>query len=162
MIQRIQTLFLVIALGAIAGCFFIPFWTYNGIDGSYSFEVTLFAVKYIQGSAQNVFINTEPVKTLPILVIICVNAILVIAGMFYYKNRLTQIKINNYNIFLTLIFIGTIYLWIPYMVDERVPTATASWQYGLILPLITFLALILANRFIKKDEKLVKSADRLR
>lgn len=162
MIQRIQTLFLLIALGAIAACFFIPFWVYNGPDGSYTFEVNLFAIKYINGNAQNVFLNTEPVSTLPILVILSVSAILCVVGIFYFKDRSTQVKINNYNIFLTLIFIGTIYLWIPYMIDEKIKSAMASWQYGLILPLITFIALIFANRFIKKDENLVKSSDRLR
>ncbi|MFH0867156.1 MAG: DUF4293 family protein [Bacteroidota bacterium] len=48
------------------------------------------------------------------------------------------------------------------MIDEKIPSAKASWQYGLFLPLITFIALIIANRFIKKDDKLVKSSDRLR
>lgn len=162
MLQRIQTLFLAVALGTIAACFFIPFWTYNSSSGSFSIDVTLFGINYIRGSADTVFINTEPIKTLPLIVIAGVNAILAIAGIFYYKNRTTQIKINNYNMFLTLIFIGTIYLWIPYMVEQRIPNADAVWNYGLILPLLTFLSLLFANRFIKKDEKLVKSADRLR
>lgn len=157
MIQRIQTLFLLIALGAITASFFIPFWIYNGPGGTYTYEVNLFAVKCIGGTVQGFFIST-----LPVLVIICVSAILVIVDIFYFKNRPVQIKINNFNIFLTLIFIGTIYLWIPYMIDEKIPSARASWQYGLILPLITFIALIIANRFIKKDENLVKSSDRLR
>jgi hypothetical protein len=157
MIQRIQTLFLIIALGAIAACFFIPFWIYNGPEGTYTYEVNLFAVKCTGGEAQSFFIST-----IPIIVILSVSAIICIVDIFYYKNRHMQIKINNFNIFLTVIFIGTVYLWIPSMITDKIPLAKSSWQYGLILPLITFISLILANRFIKKDENLVKSADRLR
>jgi hypothetical protein len=48
------------------------------------------------------------------------------------------------------------------MIEEKLPNAIRNWNYGLILPLFSFIFLILANRFIKKDEKLVRSADRLR
>lgn len=155
MIQRIQTLFLVIALGSIAACFFIPFWVYTGTE--YAYEVNLYAVKCVSGKAQSFYVST-----LPILVIICVSSLLTLVSIFFYKNRKLQMKINNFNIFLTLIFIGTIYLWIPYMINEKIPAAIQSWQFGLFLPLLTFIVLIFANRFIRKDEKLVKSADRLR
>lgn len=73
-----------------------------------------------------------------------------------------QLKLNNYNILMTVIFTGTIFLWIPYMIEEILPDAVRTWQYGLLLPLVSLVFLILAGNFIKKDEKLVKSADRLR
>ena len=70
--------------------------------------------------------------------------------------------INNYNLFITIIFTATIFIWIPYMLNQQLPTAIYQWQPGLIMPLIAIICLVLANVFIKKDDKLVKSADRLR
>ncbi|HNW98975.1 MAG TPA: DUF4293 domain-containing protein [Bacteroidales bacterium] len=155
MIQRIQTLCLLIALGTISACFFLPFWEYQGSD--YLYEVNVFAVKFISGNPQILYVST-----IPILIILAVSGLITIAAIFYFKNRQMQMKINNFNIFLTIIFSGTVFLWIPYMINQQIPTAVASWKYGLILPLITLFSLIFANQFIKKDEKLVKSADRLR
>ena len=40
--------------------------------------------------------------------------------------------------------------------------AEEQFGLGMILMLIPFIALFAANFFIKKDEKLVKSADRIR
>ncbi len=157
MIQRIQSFFLLCVLFACIACFFLPFWTYTGQDHNYTYLVSLFAVKLTEGNAQNLFVST-----VPIIVIISVSAILSVVSFFYYKKRLIQIKINNFNLFFTIIFIGTIYLWIPYMIEEKLPQAIRNWNYGLILPLFSLIFLILANRFIKKDEKLVRSTDRLR
>jgi amino acid permease len=102
------------------------------------------------------------VGTLPILVLASVSAILALVALFSFKNREMQIKMNSYNIFITVIFIVTIYLYLPYNIQKALPVADYQWQYGLVFPLISLAFLILANVFIKKDEKLVKSADRLR
>jgi hypothetical protein len=37
-----------------------------------------------------------------------------------------------------------------------------QWAFGAIIPLVAFLFVLLAHRNIKKDEKLVRSADRIR
>ncbi len=157
MFQRIQTLFIIGAFAACAACFFLPFWVYASTNPDYVYQISLFSIKLISGNEQIIDLGT-----LPILVIICVSTILTIVSLFSFKNRQRQIKINNYNVFLTILFIGTIYLWIPHMLDGFLRTAVPHWQFGLILPLITMVFLIIANVFIKKDDKLVKSADRLR
>lgn len=157
MIQRIQSLFLFIVLACCAACYFMPFWNYTGTNPAYEYQVSLFAVTLVSGSAQNFYVGT-----LPIIVILSVSTILSLITLFYYKNRPMQLKLNNYNILMTVIFTGTIFLWIPYMIEEILPDAVRTWQYGLLLPLISLVFLILAGNFIKKDEKLVKSADRLR
>jgi hypothetical protein len=157
MFQRIQTLFLIGAFASCAACFFLPFWVYTGASPDYSYQVGLFAIKLISGSPQIIELGT-----LPILVIVSVSTILTLVSLFSFKNRQRQMKINNYNVFLTILFIGTIYLWIPYMIEGFLHTAIQHWQLGLIFPLETMVFLIIANIFIKKDEKLVKSADRLR
>lgn len=155
MLQRIQTLFLLGAAACFTACYFVPFWNYSAPEFIYG--VSVFSIKLIKGSPQFIEIGT-----LPVLVLVSVSEILSVVSVFYYKSRITQIKINNYNLLLTVIFIGTIFLWIPYSLDKSLPTATAEWQPGLAFPLLSLIFIILANIFIKKDEKMVKSADRLR
>lgn len=155
MIQRVQTLFLIGATACGVACFFLPFWNYTTVD--FTCQVSLYAFNFISGTPQFIEFGT-----LPILVLASVSTLLSVVGIFYYKSRPTQVKIVNYNMLLTVIFIATIFLWIPYMLDEAFPAAKAEWQPGLIAPLLSLIFLVLANIFIKKDEKLVKSADRLR
>ncbi len=157
MIQRIQTLFIIVALAAFIACFFLPFWKYVGTNPDYVYLVSLLSVSFVSGLNQNIAVGT-----LPVIVLVSVTTILSLVSLFYYKKRELQIKINNYNLFITLIFTATIFLWIPYMIQEKLPAANSEWQFGLIMPLISIICLVLANIFIKKDENLVKSADRLR
>ena len=157
MIQRIQSLFIFVAFAAFVACFFLPFWNYSGTNPDYVYLVSIFSVSCISGTDQSVIIGT-----IPLIVLVSASIILSLVSLFYYKKRETQIKINNYNVFITLIFIGTIFLWIPYMIQDKLPASKYDWRLGLILPLIAIVCILFANVFIKKDKKLVKSADRLR
>ena len=155
MIQRIQSVFVFAVLVASVACFFFPFWIYIGAD--YSYEIGLLSIKLTEGNPQNITLGT-----LPILVLVTISAILSIVSLFMYKNRQTQLKINNYNLFLNIFLIGTIYIWIPYIFNSALPNAQSIWQIGLIFPLLSLVFLVFANKFIKKDEKLVRSSDRIR
>jgi len=157
MLQRIQTLFLFCAFAATLACFFLPFWNYIGTNPDYTYQLSLFKVKLISGNSQLLTIST-----LPIIVLSSVSGLLSVISLFYYKKRIMQMKINNFNLLFTLILTVTVFLWIPYMISEAIPEAVSQWQAGLISPLLTIVFLLLANIFIRKDENLVKSADRLR
>jgi hypothetical protein len=156
MIQRIQSIFLLLAAVSGVCAFFIPFWTYTGIGVDFTYSFGTMGVTHVSGNAQLLIVST-----LPIIILLGLHVILDFVSLFYYKNRSMQIRINTFNIFITLIVIGTVFLWVPYMIKESV-LATEEWNYGLLFPVISFIFLLLANRFIKKDEKLVKAADRLR
>ncbi len=154
MIQRIQSLFLFFAAVTGIFAFFVPYWTYAGIDFTYTF--TTLGVKLTDGSLQSVSIST-----IPVMVLLALHVALDFTSIFYFKNRTIQLKINSFNMFLTLMIIGTVFLWVPYMIKESV-VAEENWGFGLLFPVISFVFLLLANKFIRKDEKLVKAADRLR
>jgi len=79
--------------------------------------------------------------------------------IFLYKNRKLQIKLSIVNIvFLLLTFVEAFF--INYQKTNYV--LLYSFDIGAILPLISIIFTILAIKFIKKDEKLVKSLYRLR
>jgi hypothetical protein len=84
-------------------------------------------------------------------------------AIFMYKKRILQSKMVKLCILMTVILISLIFFVYSPMVS-RLTGAEANYSdgYGLYLILIAFLMLVLANRGIMKDEKLVRSADRLR
>ena len=76
-----------------------------------------------------------------------------IFAIFQFKNRNRQKFISTIARF--LITIALILIVFVYQEDSSI-------GLGLLLLIIPFTSLIIANIFIKKDEKLVQSADRIR
>lgn len=158
MIQRIQTIFLFLAAVAATVLFFIP------LAGVYS---TMAAYKfYIYGLINMVpgepsifsFMTTFPLLLLNILV-----AVLAIAGIFLYKNRMTQMKLVRFAILLDIIMIALVFFVYAKIIETNLAVAPDYLDgSGIYFPLISLVFLILANRWIMKDEKLVRSVDRLR
>ena len=77
---------------------------------------------------------------------------LLIFSIFQFKNRSRQLIINQ----VSKVFISIAFVIIIFQRGEL------NFAIGLFLFIIPYLLIILANYFIKKDEKLVKSADRIR
>ena len=75
-----------------------------------------------------------------------------IFSIFQFKNRNRQIIINQ----ISKLFISIAFIIIIFQRGEL------NFTIGLFLFIIPYLLIILANYLIRKDEKLVKSADRIR
>ena len=86
-------------------------------------------------------------------IIIFFSSAMSIFAIFQFKNRKRQRFIST--IARLLITIALILIVFVYQEDSSI-------GLGLLLLIIPFTSLIIANIFIKKDEKLVQSADRIR
>ena len=75
-----------------------------------------------------------------------------IFSIFQFKNRNRQIIINQ----ISKLFISIAFIIIIFQRGEL------NFAIGLLLFIIPYSLIILANYLIRKDEKLVKSADRIR
>jgi hypothetical protein len=84
---------------------------------------------------------------------VLLSAALSLFAIFQFKNRKRQMFIAAISRFMITIAVFTLVFF--YRAEEQ-------FGLGMILMLIPFIALFAANFFIKKDEKLVKSADRIR
>tara|TARA_B100001113_G_C21047490_1_gene595188 strand:- start:37 stop:429 length:393 start_codon:yes stop_codon:yes gene_type:complete len=84
---------------------------------------------------------------------IFMSAALSIFAIFQFKDRKKQLLISS--ISRLMITIAVLLIVFLYRQDR-------IFAFGMLLLIIPFILLILANVFIKKDEKLVKSADRIR
>ena len=82
-----------------------------------------------------------------------VSAFISIYAIFQYKNRSKQRLLSS----LSRLMITFFYLVVLLVYREKF-----NFELGLFLCIIPFLLLFLASFFIKKDEKLIKDADRIR
>ena len=136
MIQRIQSVYLliVVLLGAVLP-FFLPVWSTE--EGTSVFATDQFMIMTVFGAS----------------------AILALITIFLYKKRKLQISLGRLNIILNFILLGLFVYW-----SLRVPGEMniSEKGIGMLLPIISIVFLVLANKAIMRDENLVKSVDRLR
>ncbi len=144
MIQRIQSIFLFLTSISFWGLFGLPLAN-SDIEMAGLFSDQLY----------NIFDN-------PILIALAtIGGILAIATIFLFKNRPLQKKLNYVNITLAILFIIVALLLVIQDTDSGV-NGDISEGYGLGLPIFVIIFSLFTNRYINKDDKLVKSMDRLR
>ena len=88
--------------------------------------------------------------------------LIALISIFQFKNRLTQMKLGALNALLMAATLGLSYYNIFQNESSFSPTTQGNISLGFYLPAFAMLLNILSNRFIRKDEKLVNSVDRLR
>ena len=147
MIQRKQTLFLL-AVAIIASILYcLPFQMVNTAETSWP-------ICLMPGCSPE--INSNIYFPLVLNTLVLILSILII---FLYKNRVLQFKLTNLIILFNVVILGLFFL-LDYVVIEA--GRTISFQLGAFLPVISIVFAYLASYFIKKDEQLVRSADRIR
>ena len=136
MIQRIQTIYLLLTAGISAGLIFVfHLWTTNE-------SVKFFAQDDIAYFAM--FLGS---------------AVLSLISIFMFKNRQTQFVLGRLNILLNFILLG---FFVYQSLNVSGEADVSEKGIGILLPILSIVLLVLANKAIKKDENLVKSVDRLR
>lgn len=157
MIQRIQSIFLalVFLLGMVL--FVSPVLSFTSYENTYVMNAY---------HTINSMDNTIVSKNIGIGAMQGLVALLALVSVFLYKKRQLQIKLCKLNILLVAIQIAAIVLYIDVAKDAISPNAPndvlIGIKYGAIFPILSLTFLYLSIRFIKKDEDLVRSADRLR
>jgi len=134
MIQRKQSIFLFLAglIGAVSA-WFANLWKV--------------ATQWIQ-----------PDDNAVTLILFLLSAFISIVVIFLFKNRKLQMKLNKANIVLNVLLIG----YLVYGLSKLPGEFGSEKGIGLLIPFLSIVLLLLANRFINQDEKLVKSVDRFR
>jgi glucan phosphoethanolaminetransferase (alkaline phosphatase superfamily) len=158
MIQRIQTLYLSLAFVAIALVFAFPLAQFFAENGAYVFSVT--GLKNMVPGDPPAF---DSVVFLPMIIVTAGIGVLILYTIFQFKNRSFQVKLTNVGVLAAIVLImGIFFLYIP-MIEKKINIIPDySNAFGIYLPLVALVFMVMANRAIKRDEKLVRSADRLR
>ena len=152
--QRIQTVFLAIAIISLVAAVFLPIWTNNDSTGK---THVLYALHYtvIDGDIRTT--AYMPYSITAIFAVASVTIAFIEIGKF--KNRMLQMKLGALNSLFLVATIGSAL----YFASQMLKTYQGG-QYGLgmWLPGVAVLCNLLSNRFIRRDEKLVRDSDRLR
>jgi hypothetical protein len=159
MIQRIQTIYLLIA--AICGLilFFTPLFTL--VPGELSVLGDTFRF-FLSGVIQiNKDASLMLVRHWPLILILALAILLQVYAIFQYKKRPLQVSLVRYSTIILLAFCG-LSTYYTLQLRRLAPGHVYKFEYGWILVGVIFIAAFLAIRAIKKDEALVRSADRLR
>ncbi|MEM8907665.1 MAG: DUF4293 domain-containing protein [Bacteroidota bacterium] len=146
MIQRIQTLFLLLAAAAAFALFAFPFAsTAQAVESSAMFADGLYDIS----------------DSLGLQILFCLAGILAFVSMLLFKNRKTQLLVSRMAIVANVI--GLVLAIMLFVRDrDTLGPANPDDGLGLYLPILFLVFVLLAIRFINKDEKLVRSMDRLR
>jgi len=150
MIQRIQTIWLLLAT-LVSALLFLDWYT------GYVYKADI-----AQGLG-SVVKRLTVTEHFPSLILVVVMALIPLIAIFMFKNRKQQRTLTQVGILSCIAFISVNLMRINSFTTSTAPTPTnGSYQPGSVLPLFVILFLILAWRGISKDEKLVRSMDRLR
>ena len=146
MIQRIQSLFLLLASAAAFGLFALPFAsTGTSIATSSLFSDATYNLNDHIG----------------LLILFGLSGVLALVSIFLFKNRKLQMTLSR--LALVSNILGMILAVIIFWQDlQGMGEAVPNDQAGAYLPIGFIIFASLALRFIGKDDKLVRSMDRLR
>jgi hypothetical protein len=157
MIQRIQTIWLLLATVVILGLFIFPYLNYTDLVG-------LGKKLFVTGEYSAV--NNESVKQSSFIlqtIATIVVALVPLITIFQFKNRKLQIKL----IYVSIAFIALLGVWMYFSSVATLDLISQSFGannigVGFFLLPVSIIFLAMAIGGIRKDEKLIKSADRLR
>lgn len=150
MIQRKQTIYLLLALAALIVCLCLPIGklTSNAMQGA---EVAVYNI----GLYTSTGLDAHPVLFTDIVVV----ATLSFINIFLYNKRKLQMKICVVNIVLCLVW----YAYYAFMALSMFKgIGSFSMSFAVCLPLVAMILLILARVGIKADEELIRSMSRIR
>ncbi len=152
--QRKQTIFLGLTIVCLILSIFFPVWIAE--DGQVS--KMLFPLHYTIKTGEVRDTVYFPYALCAIFLVAAATLTAMEIGKF--ENRLLQLKMAALNSLLMMGAIGaSVYFALDLIKVNQIP---GSYGLGLYLPAIAMIGNLIANRFIRKDEKLVRDSDRIR
>lgn len=144
MIQRIQSIYLLLATLISGGViFFLNLWV--GENGLEFFALDSF--------------KTENLLLKIMAILFLTSSVLTFVTIFQFKKRQLQFVLGRLTILINFILLGILVYFAQNLSGE---IKVSEKGIGLLIPILTILLVVLANKAIKRDEELVKSVDRLR
>ena len=154
MIQRIQTVYMLIAELLVGVLYFVPFGEIAGKDGTI-YRLGINGI-FPEGNPKSEAISSN----LPLVILWVVSLILIVVTIFLFENRKRQMRLLMINILILFALGGLIFF------DVWSGSKQLSGHYSLsiyfVFPAIAAILLIMGYRAIGKDEALVRSIDRIR
>lgn len=158
MLQRIQTVFLMLVALFMLLTLFFPIWSLRAENGEIVRQMMAMKLVEFKSMGDPTIVAYFPYAYMAICAVI--SSIIAIFSITKFKDRLMQMRLGALN---SLFMAGALgcgaYLSTDLMKEVG---ASGNFGIGLFLPAAAMMFNMLANRFIRKDDKLVKSVDRIR
>lgn len=166
--QRLQSILFFLSALLTGLLFFMPMVSYLDEYGSY-YKLFVYGINIVS-LAPGVELPFSPLYTLPLLIL----AVVIVLINFYISmsifravklNQFVKLfKISRISIAVNAVFIATIFVY--YLMKTGAPIAAIpsfSWpSWGVFLPLVTMILMLVASSGLKKDIDKVRSVDRIR
>lgn len=157
MIQRIQSLFLVLAVMLNVAGLFLPLW--SGGTGEMAQTVSGLSV---EESGESVMFMDHQQSTMTtahtaFVVLAVISSVWLLIVIFQFNNRQKQMRWTFVGMLLICVQILALVL-----LTMQIKAANAGPEYGGLAPVLALVFAWMAARQIKKDEDLVRSVDRIR
>jgi len=186
MIQRIQTIYLLLAFGLTVLLLVFPLFLVNAVSNTneaatisaefgangfvFTQQIENMDQRGVQYGGFGLLGDSPEIGKIPVYISYIIMALFTMAAVFSYKRRKAQILFCRLNLVLNILFtVGVVAFYYigTAMIKEEMPvdadvTVTFGLGLGFYFLIATVPFLMLALRGIKHDENLVKSLDRLR
>ena len=147
-IQRIQSIYLLIAVILMVVFAFFPALTFELAD-----KTVLYGALE-SGRAGSLYVN-------PLLItLIILISLLALIDIFLFKNLQRQMTVCFVDIIIGLAMLVAICIQ-AFVVGNREGWAV-NWQWYMLLPVLSIIFLMLAHKSMSNDKKKLRDADRLR
>ena len=159
MIQRIQSLLLLVI--ALSGVIFLFTPILEIINYERFYTMDAFNVFEMENNSKKPLKSNIGLAVMSIIITLLSGIII-----FLYKNRPLQIKLSKFLILLLALELAALFFYSDaaksFLSDTAKDQISISYKIGVVIPIISLIFAYLTIRFIKKDDELVRSADRLR
>ena len=169
MIQRIQTIYLLLVVALGLTLCFEPILTFDapteeGVQRTWTLGAMGFSETTDLTETPDIAFAPEHLNGVwGLLIATLIIPILALVNIFLYKKRILQARLNIFLAMLCLGYYGVmgLFIWFSKM---NIHVDDLNWHITawLAIPAVCFILTLMATRRILKDEALVRAADRLR
>ena len=153
MLQRIQTVYLLLIVLLTIATLFFPLAVLQSGNDLFSFDAS--GVSTMMGEPELLY------PTWGLFALAVVIALVALVTIFLYRRRILQIRLCVFNALLMLGFLG-FFAYLAYGFAQTWEEISIQVKFVLAFPLVNLILDYLAIRNIGADEALVRSLDRLR
>jgi len=157
MIQRVQTIFLFLISVAMGVALSTQLWIQGDVDGD-SWTLSAFMLTNLDEGGK--VIQSSSKWYLAALAALA--ALLALASIFQYRLRSRQLLLNMINSLVMVSLVAATFLTTNGINEAIQSQDGGDYGIGFWSILVAMVMNMLANRFIKRDEALVRSVDRIR
>lgn len=150
MIQRKQTIFLLLAFVSTLVCMFLPLGTFEPVGMGVG--NTMYNIR-ISGNGMSDY------SVCVMFVLLMLSSVLSLGTIFFYNNRKRQISLCGLDMLLLVVW----YACFAFFANSAGTEGSMFHvSFASCLPFVAVVLIVMARRGIIHDEKLVRAADRIR